>query len=179
MFESFLEAEYATQERKLFVRIRTGAAAVALAALVTGASTMPAQADEPSVSITDSYREEASSAPHPFVARAENVHHSHDYPGTISGHGFWIKNSGPATHAKITTELQVRAGGNWWTTLNTAVKTVRPGGGRGKRATASWKCTNMIARHDFRIVVDADIVGFPDGPSKAVSNVRTLHCGVT
>jgi hypothetical protein len=97
--------------------------------------------------------------------------------GRINAHGWWKKYSGPATRAKITIWLQVKVGGAW-TTLDKGVKTVPPGGGSNKRAVANRKCTNLIAKNYFRSVVDADIVGYPDGDSKFISATQTLYCGI-
>ncbi|MGK5448822.1 hypothetical protein [Streptomyces radiopugnans] len=173
---------YAIEEEEFLVQIRTGAASAALAVLLAAVSAMPAQADEPieqpGTSLEETYQDETASSPvNVFVTRGDNVHFSRDVPGTINAHGWWTKTSGPATSAKVTIWLQVRSG-SLWRNLDTGVKTVGPGGGRGKRANASWECTNLIARNDFRSVVDVDIVGYADGDSKLTTPTQSLYCGV-
>ncbi len=128
--------------------------------------------------LEETYPDELSpSAVNVFVTRGDYVHFSRDVPGTINAHGWWTKTSGPATSAKVTIWLQVKSG-SLWRTIDTGVKTVAPGGGRGKRAAANWECTNLIVKNEFRSVVDVDIVGYADGDSKLVTKTQTLYCGV-
>ncbi|MBZ4324273.1 hypothetical protein [Streptomyces huiliensis] len=151
------------------VRVGPAAATTTLAALLaTTAAAGPAQAA--------GHGEGAGrAAADTFFTRGDYVHFSGTAPGRINAHGWWTKNSGPATMAKVTIWLQ---GGTGWRTLDKGVKTVPPGGGSNKRAVANWGCTNFVAKNDFRSVVDVDIVGYPDGASKLVTKTQTLYCGI-
>ncbi|WP_171167413.1 hypothetical protein [Streptomyces sp. I05A-00742] len=157
------------------MRIRVGAASAALAALLAAAAAVPAQADGHGDAGDDRRTGTGSAAADTFMTRGDYVHFSGTVQGRINAHGWWTKNSGPATSAKVTIWLQ---GGSGWRTLDKGVKTVPPGGGSNKRAVANWGCTNFVAKNDFRSVVDVDIVGYPDGASKLVTKTQTLYCGI-
>ncbi|MET7622670.1 hypothetical protein [Streptomyces sp. NPDC005408] len=158
------------------MNIRIGRASTVLAVLLAAASTVPAHADDRSEPAS-SYQAIGTRDLHGFVTKGDYAHFSHTVRNTVNAHGWWKKIDGPATQAKITIWLQVKSGSGW-KNLNKGVKTVPPGGGSNKRAVANWKCTNLIAKNDFRTVVDADIVGYPDGDSKLVTKTQTLYCGI-
>lgn len=159
------------------MNIRIGGASAALAVLLTAALAGPAHADDHDTRPAG-YRTATAAGPvHGFETKGDYVHFSHTVSHTINAHGWWKKYDGPATHAKITIWLQVKSGSGW-KTLDKGVKTVPSGGGSNKRAVANWKCTNLIAKNHFRTVVDADIVGYPDGASKLTTKTQTLYCGL-
>ncbi|MEU3963301.1 hypothetical protein AB0F42_26425 [Streptomyces buecherae] len=112
-----------------------------------------------------------------FKTRGDDVHWSHTVKGNLNAHGWWENMGGPAKKAKVTVQIQVKDGKKW-RTLNTAAKTVYSGGGSGKRAAAAWKCTNLIVKNSFRSVIDVDLVGYKDDPSKKVTPSKTFYCGV-
>jgi len=147
-----------------------------LAVLLTAATAVPAHADDHNAR-AGSYRATAAGPIHGFETKGDHVHFSHTVRGTINAHGWWRKYDGPATHAKITIWLQVKTGSGW-KNLDKGVKTVPPGGGSNKRAVANWKCTNLIVKNYFRTVVDADIVGYPDGDSKVTTKTQMQYCGI-
>lgn len=148
-----------------------------LAVLLTAATAVSAHADDHNAR-PGSYRTTTTAGPiHGFETKGDYVHFSHTVSRTINAHGWWKKYDGPATHAKITIWLQVKTGSGW-KTLDKGVKTVPPGGGSNKRAVANGKCANLIAKNQFRTVVDADIVGYPDGDSKLTTKTQTLYCGI-
>ncbi len=113
-----------------------------------------------------------------FVTDGDRVHVSSTPPPTASGHGWWKKISGPGTKAKVTVTLQARpAGTSTWHNVATGSKTVKSGGGSGKRATARKTCTNLIQKTEWRSVIDVDIIGVADSPEKATTKAATLWCG--
>ncbi|WP_329394207.1 hypothetical protein OHA45_11375 [Streptomyces lydicus] len=158
------------------MKIRIGGASAVLAVLLAAASTVPAHADEHTAP-AGSHRTVSTRDVHGFLTKGDYAHFSHTVRNTVNAHGWWKKLDGPATHAKITIWLQVETS-RGWRTLDKGVKTVPSGGGSNKRAVANWKCTNLIVKNHFRTVVDADIVGYPDGPEKLVTKTQTLYCGV-
>ncbi|MFD8547482.1 hypothetical protein [Streptomyces sp. NPDC059649] len=168
----------------IHVRIRTGAASAALAGLLAVAATAPAQADdrEPTQPPSSTYSNghgpglAAGGGVGAFVTEGDRVHFSHTVHGNINAHGWWKRLNGPAKKAKVTVWLQVKNNGHWYT-LNKGVKTVYSGGGSGKRASAAWKCTNLIAKYSFRSVIDVDIIGYPDDAHKKITDTQTLFCG--
>ncbi|MFF3402355.1 hypothetical protein ACFYW6_28030 [Streptomyces sp. NPDC002659] len=167
-------------EGELYVRIRIGAASAVLAGLLAVGAAVPAEADDHSTPQDRStYSQEsarAGSGIGAFETKGDNVHFSHTVRGAINAHGWWKRLSGPATKAKVTIELQVKSG-TGWRTLNTGSKTVYSGGGSAKRASAAWKCTNLIQRHTFRSVIDVDLIGYPDQANKKITAAQTLYCG--
>ncbi|MFI9048339.1 hypothetical protein [Streptomyces sp. NPDC053427] len=50
--------------------------------------------------------------------------------------------------------------------------------GAAKRASAAWKCTNLIAKNSFRSVIDVDTVGYPDDDHKKITSPQTPYCGM-
>jgi hypothetical protein len=113
-----------------------------------------------------------------FISDGDRVHVSSTPPPTASGHGWWKKISGPGTKAKVTVTLQARpAGTSTWHDVATGSKTVKSGGGSGKRATARKTCTNLIQKTEWRSVIDVDIIGVADSPEKATTKAATLWCG--
>jgi len=158
------------------LNIRIGRASAILAILLTAATAVPAHADDNDDLPDDSNTATAADPIHGFETKGDYAHFSHTVAKTVNAHGWWKKYDGPATQAKITIWLQVKNGSRW-DDLDKGVKTVPPGGGSNKRAVANWKCTNLIAKNEFRTVVDADIVGYPDGDSKLITKTQTLYCG--
>jgi hypothetical protein len=116
--------------------------------------------------------------PGAFITNGDNVHVSSTPPPTASGHGWWVKVSGPGTTAKVTVWLQSNWAGSGWVTRATGVKTVKSGGGSANRATARWQCRNLVAKVQWRSVIDVDLIGVADSPERAVTATRTLYCGV-
>ncbi|MCC9707276.1 hypothetical protein E4N62_19535 [Streptomyces sp. MNU76] len=166
------------------MRIRTTAASAALAGLLALGAAVPAHSDDDGstqeTANTYSLETEATGAAAAgvgaFVTGGDNVHFSHTVAGAVNAHGWWKRISGPATKAKVTVDIQVKSG-TGWRTLNTGTKTVYSGGGSAKRASAAWKCTNLIQRNSFRSVVDVDLVGYPDDSNKKITATQTLYCG--
>ncbi|WP_063727813.1 hypothetical protein [Streptomyces sp. RTd22] len=162
------------------MRIRTGAASAALAGLLAVGAVGTAQAEShnaPQDRGTYGKKEARSgSGVGAFETKGDRVHFSHTVRGNINAHGWWKRLNGPATKAKVTVWLQVKSGSQW-RTLNKGSKTVYSGGGSAKRASAAWKCTNLIAKHSFRSVIDVDIVGYPDDNNKKTTDTQTLYCG--
>ncbi|MFB9392406.1 hypothetical protein ACFPM3_19760 [Streptomyces coeruleoprunus] len=158
-------------------------ASVALAALLAAGAAVPAQAatNSPAQGAGTAAQSQtaarAGSGVGAFQMGGDLVHFSHTVAKTVNAHGWWKRLSGPATKAKVTVWIQVKSGSGW-RTLNTGTKTVYSGGGSGKRASAAWKCTNLIAKNTFRSVVDVDLVGYPDDAYKKVTTPQTLYCGV-
>lgn len=163
------------------MRTRTAAASAALAGLLALGAVVPAHADDSDAAESaHTYSHEttrtAAAGVGAFQTGGDNVHFSHTVPGAVNAHGWWKRISGPATKAKVTVDIQVKSG-TGWRTLNTGTKTVYSGGGSAKRASAAWKCTNLIQRNSFRSVVDVDLVGYPDDSNKKITATQTLYCG--
>ncbi|MFH7595431.1 hypothetical protein WDV06_10045 [Streptomyces racemochromogenes] len=113
-----------------------------------------------------------------FYTNGDNVHISSTAPAAASGHGWWVKISGPGTKAKVTIELQaLDYRDNRWKTVATGSKTVYPGTGSANRAAARKVCTNRLMQVKWRSVIDVDIIGVNDSPEKAVTKTQTLWCG--
>ncbi|GHE80770.1 hypothetical protein GCM10018785_56040 [Streptomyces longispororuber] len=164
------------------MRIRTGAAAAALAGLLAVGAAVPAQADSggaarhSGTAVTQAAR--AGSGVGMFQTMGDNVHFSHTVRGTINAHGWWKNLRGPAgIKAKVTVWLQVKRGGEW-KTLTKAAKDVYSGGGSGKRTAAAYKCTYNVGQYDFRSVIDVDLIGYADDSYKKITPTQRLGCGL-
>ncbi|MEU2450727.1 hypothetical protein ABZ605_11765 [Streptomyces sp. NPDC012765] len=113
-----------------------------------------------------------------FYTNGDNVHISSTAPAAASGHGWWVKISGPGTKAKVTIELQaLDYRDNKWKTVATGSKTVYSGTGSANRAAARKVCTNRIMQVQWRSRIDVDIIGVNDSPEKAVTKTQKLWCG--
>jgi hypothetical protein len=99
-------------------------------------------------------------------------------PREASVHGWWEdpKKNFPGKKAKVTIELQYKRDGSW-RTVNTGVKTVKPGGGRGKRANARIACKDD-STGTWRSRVDVDVVGVADSPFKLTSPEQKRACSL-
>lgn len=122
----------------------------------------------------------------------DHVHISSTAPPTVSAHGWWkfepgFGPNGPPTAfmgnsstagvlADVTVQLQINANGNWVDAGPPARKRLRPGGGSTSRANARFVCKNT-AKHQWRSLVDADLVGHNDTPEQLVTDPKLLDCG--
>ncbi|QKW51528.1 hypothetical protein [Streptomyces buecherae] len=166
------------------VRIAVGAAVAAVTLSIAGptgfaGAAAPAKSGNSTPQTSGTYSHEGTRAgggAGAFLTQGDNVHFSHTVKGAVNAHGWWKRLDGPAKKAKVTVELQVKDGSGW-RTLNTGEKTVYSGGGSANRASAAWKCTNLILKNSFRSVIDVDIIGYPDDANKKTTDVQTLYCG--
>lgn len=109
---------------------------------------------------------------HRFTTHGDNAHVTR---GEVSVHGWWTKQSGPAAKARVTVWLQAHKGAKW-KTIQKGARTVKPG--TGKRANARKKCKNTTTKVKFRTVVDVDIIGYADPPTKLYTKSVTRRCKV-
>jgi hypothetical protein len=184
-----------TWGKTLFIRNRAVAAGLSTAALLLAAvpAAHAADASAPADASTDRLvaapaegrtgdqaqgRQHRAPSAGVFITDGDRVHVSSTPPPTASGHGWWKKISGPGTKAKVTVTLQARPyGASGWRDVATGSKTVKSGGGAGKRATARKTCTNLIQKTEWRSVIDVDIIGVADSPEKVSTKAATLFCG--
>jgi hypothetical protein len=111
-----------------------------------------------------------------FQTLGDNVHISSTPPKTASAHGGWRKISGSGTKAKVTVWLQMKSSKHGkWHTVAKGQKTVKSGGGSGRRATARKVC-HSSQTHLWRSVVDVDLIGIPDSPEKLYTKTVSKHC---
>lgn len=111
-----------------------------------------------------------------FYTRGDFVHISSTPPPTASAHGWWERGSAKATHADVTIRLQIKEGNSWVYVGSTGKERVLPGGGSANRATARATCENSVV-HQWRSVIDVDLVGSVDSPDKGETPVQSLACG--
>lgn len=112
-----------------------------------------------------------------FIVDGDDAHISRSAPATASAHGYWIKVTTKATRAVVTIWLQVKVGSKW-KTVGSQKKTVKSGGGKGRRATARMTCAAgpIAKRPVYRSVIDVDLVGYVDDPRRAVTDPQALKC---
>ncbi len=111
-----------------------------------------------------------------FYTMGDAVHISSTPPPTASAHGWWERGSAKATRADVTIRLQIKKGNSWVYVGSTGKKRVPPGGGSGNRATTRAKCKNS-EMHQWRSVIDVDLVGSSDTSDKGETPAKSLACG--
>jgi hypothetical protein len=112
-----------------------------------------------------------------FETKGDKVHESSTPPPEMSGHGWWIRFSGPARQAVVTVQIQQMFDGGFVNVGRRGRARIRPGGGRGRRVTARARCHHYKGgRYTYRSVVDTDIVGHRDTPEKLYTNWATTSC---
>jgi hypothetical protein len=131
-------------------------------------------ADDPSRT-----KRSAARAAHLFQTVAEHVHLNYSPRRHVSGHGCW-RTSDPDLldeRATITVVLQVwdDDGRDWDIVEAKSKEDIRPGCGRGKRATAKELCSSSGYR-TWRSRVDVDIQGMIDSDEKAWSENQRHPC---
>ncbi len=117
-----------------------------------------------------------------FVTDGDKVHYStwtKGAPAAMSGHGWWIKGTTKATKAKVTIWLETRSGSGW-RVVGKGAKTVYPGGGSARRATARMVCaagpTAPGKKYTYRTRIDVDLIGYADSNEQAVTTPASYPC---
>jgi hypothetical protein len=112
-----------------------------------------------------------------FSTQGDYVHISSTPPRAASGHGWWSKGTGNATYAVVTVQLQINRSGSWSNVGLPGRATVGPGGGAGNRVTARMECSDTTT-HEWRSIIDVDVVGYVDSPEKLQTPAQLLPCNV-
>lgn len=111
-----------------------------------------------------------------FSTVGDHVHYSSNAPQAMSGHGWWVRHSGPATTAQVTIQIQQHWGG-WVNVGPEGHKTGGPGSGSGKWAVGRAECTRYPGRtYTYRSIVDVDLVGYADSSEKLVTPMQNSDC---
>lgn len=110
-----------------------------------------------------------------FYTRGDYVHVSSS-AFEASGHGWWVNGNCRATSAVVTVQLQqYYSDGRWRNAGSLGRATVRSGGGAGNRATGRAGCYNRSLT-SWRSVIDVDLIGVADDPSKLTTPTRNISC---
>lgn len=110
-----------------------------------------------------------------FTTDGDHVHISR-FPYEASGHGWWENRTCSATLAVVRVQLQqFYTDGRWRNVGTVGTKTVRSGGGAGRRATGRGACTTRDLTA-WRSVVDVDLVGQDDDSSQLITEPRDIRC---
>ncbi|MEU3464299.1 hypothetical protein ABZ721_30625 [Streptomyces sp. NPDC006733] len=117
-----------------------------------------------------------------FLTDGDEVHYStwtKNSPAAMSGHGWWIKGTTKATKAKVTIWLEVKSGSSW-RVVGQGTKTVYPGGGSARRATARMVCAAgpipAGKTYTYRTRIDVDLIGHADSAEQAVTTPKAYPC---
>lgn len=106
-----------------------------------------------------------------------DVDRPHMSGGDVSVHGWWGRVSGSARYARVQVCLQRPAAGGGYRNFKCSDrKTIRPGGGRGRRVTVRHACTGRQGPFLWRGVAEADIVGEADPVQWATREAIALPC---
>jgi hypothetical protein len=111
-----------------------------------------------------------------FRAKGDYVHLSSS-ASVASGHGWWVNGNCNARFAVVTVQLQEYYSDGRWRNVGTVGRaTVTSGGGRGNRATGRAGCNNNSGLASWRSVIDVDVIGVIDDPSKLTTPFRNIRC---
>ncbi|MEW1750204.1 hypothetical protein [Streptomyces angustmyceticus] len=169
------------------MRMRTFLTSAAVATALLAGSTAPAMAAPAPATAAPA---PATAAPAPvmavpatasgagvFITNGDRVHISSTPPRTASAHAWWTHVSGPGTKAKVTIWLQMKSGRTWHSVAKNAKNLKSGNGGSARRVVARKKCANS-SRHQWRTMIDVDLIGVADSPEKAYTKPVTVKCGV-
>lgn len=110
-----------------------------------------------------------------FNTGGDYVHVSSTAP-EASGHGWWINLGCRASTATVTVQLQeYYSDGSWRNNGTIGRSTVAAGGGSGSRATGRAGCTTRSLT-GWRSIVDVDITGLIDDPTKLTTPTVNILC---
>lgn len=112
-----------------------------------------------------------------YYAEGDYVHVS-STAFEASGHGWWVNQGCPVTHAVVTVQLQEYYNDGSW--RNKGVKgsgTVASGGGSTRRVTGRAACSNGLST-GWRSVIVVDLVNYNDVPSRLITPSRNIGCRV-
>lgn len=159
--------------------VGTGVAAAAPAGPVPAPAPAPDLAGDSSVILPNTGTpgtDLGTSAICVFETRGDYVHVSSS-AFEASGHGWWVNGNCSATTAVVTVQLQQYYSDGVWRNKGTVGQsTVRSGGGAGNRATGRGACTAGSAVTGWRSVIDVDLVGQADDPTKLTTSARDIPC---
>ena len=110
-----------------------------------------------------------------FNTFGDYVHISSTPPPTASGHGWWERIDNEAIEAVVTVQLQINRAGLWLDVGSPGSSVVKSGGGSANRVTARVACVGSDP-HEWRSVVDVDLVGYLDSADKKITPPRLLPC---
>lgn len=159
------------------IPLTIGVASMALlgTSQATAADSKPVPAAAPSSESSADLGVQEAAGPCGFITDGDAVHVSSS-AFEASGHGFWRNINCKATKAVVTVQLQqFYSDGKWRNKGTVGKKTVKSGGGAGKRATGRAAC-NSKTLTGWRSVIDVDLVGQPDSPEKGVTKAVNINC---
>ncbi len=162
------------------MRMRTLITSAALATALFGGSAAPAMAASAPATAAPAPLVAApatANGPGVFITNGDRVHISSTPPRTASAHAWWTHVSGPGTKAKVTIWLQMKSGRTWHSVAKNAKNLKSGNGGSARRVVARKKCANS-SKHQWRTMIDVDLIGVADSPEKAYTKPVTVKCGV-
>jgi hypothetical protein len=110
-----------------------------------------------------------------FDIFGDYVHISRSPPRAASGHGWWERIDNEASLARVTVQLQIKRAGLWLDVGAPGSEIVKPGGGAANRANARVPCVGFDV-HEWRSVVDVDLIGYFDSAAPHTTPARPLPC---
>ena len=113
--------------------------------------------------------------PKHFNTRGDYVHISRTPPRAASAHGWWERIDNEAPLALVTVQLQIKRLGPWLDVGAPGSEVVKAGGGSANRANARVPCVGFGV-HEWRSVVDVDLIGYVDSAERTITSARTLPC---
>lgn len=110
-----------------------------------------------------------------FLTYGDYIHISSTPPRAASAHGWWLRIDNEAALALVRVQLQIKRAGLWLDVGPPGSKVVMSGGGSANRASARVPCVGFDT-HEWRSVVDVDLVGYLDSADRHVTPARLLPC---
>lgn len=110
-----------------------------------------------------------------FLTYGDYVHISSTPPRAASAHGWWVRIDNEASVALVQVQLQIKRAGLWLDVGSVGRQIVKSGGGSANRVSARVPCVGSDV-HEWRSVVDVDLVGYLDSADRHVTPARLLPC---
>jgi hypothetical protein len=113
--------------------------------------------------------------PRQFLTFGDYVHLSSSPPRAVSAHGWWVRIDNEAPLALVSVQLQIKRAGLWLDVGSAGSKVIKSGGGSANRVRARAPCVGSDV-HEWRSVVDVDLVGYLDSADRHFTPTRLLPC---
>jgi hypothetical protein len=113
--------------------------------------------------------------PRQFLTYGDYVHISRSPPRAVSAHGWWVRIDNEAPLALVRVQLQIKRAGLWLNVGSLGSKVIKSGGGSASRVSARAACVGSDV-HEWRSVVDVDLVGYLDSADRHITPARLLPC---
>jgi hypothetical protein len=110
-----------------------------------------------------------------FLTYGDDVRIPSTSPRAASAQGWWVRIDNEAPLAVVQVQLQIKRAGLWLDVGSTGRRIVKSGGRSANRVSARVPCVGSDL-HEWRSVVDVDLLGYLDSADRHVAPARLLPC---